>query len=373
MKTLQRLTIAWIWVRIFGFAEGLRQPSFCLDAHAINDVSHQLPTSSSSREVSGALWIPRDDIERVAVLSVRGGADSDYDFSDQEESEEEEDFYDDDEEDRSTSRVPPSTATSSTRNRGRPPRHGGPGPPSNRKNSNYDHRMARPPASDRNRRPPPSTAKKTADWAKSVASKSLKFSGQAAWKTVSMPGKVGYHLIRPKHVDEREIGGLWRLDQQITERNDRIVASVATIEIDPRKHVVIVRPVDGPPLIQPYKFSKTKLGSFKLEFVAKTFMVGSQTRMYGYKGTWQRKLADPKVLKLAGKIYQLRKNRLSKGFTLGNPIGTFVARRRVQLDDEDFDEDDDEEYDDAFEDEDEDEEYEQGYGNEDSYDEGDDF
>jgi hypothetical protein len=319
--------------------------SLGLSADAINSNRRQQVVTPAALVVSRLDDGRHSDIPRLyttsshlmtipSLLILRGGVDSEYDVSD----DEEEEFYDDEDQDQDASRLPPPRQSK----RGPPPRQG---PPSK---GNYDHRLARPPPS-RNRRPPPSKSKKTADWAKSLASNSLKLSGQVAWKTVSMPGKVGYHLIRPKHVDEVEIGGLWRLDQQITERGDRIVASVATIELDPRKHVVIVRPQEGPPLIQPYKFSKGKLGSYKMEFVAKTFMVGSQTRMYGYKGTWQRKLADPKVLKLVGKIYQLRKNRLSKGFTLGNPVGTFVARRRVQLADDDFDEE--EEYD-QFEEED---------------------
>jgi hypothetical protein len=169
---------------------------------------------------------------------------------------------------------------------------------------------------------------------------------------MTVPGKVAYHLLRPKYVDEKEVAGLWRLDQQITERGDRVISSVATVELDPRRHVVIVQqPTDagsvgggGKPWIEPYKFTRTKLGSYKTEFIAPAFLVGSKARRYGYRGTWQRKMADKQVLKLVGKIYELKKNRLSKGFTLGSPVGTFVARRRLQMEEDDVD-DDDNEYD----------------------------
>jgi hypothetical protein len=224
----------------------------------------------------------------------------------------------------------------------------------------YDHKLAAPPhPSSRNKQ---RNNNKKKSWTSQMASNSFKLTSQFAWKTMTVPGKVAYQLLRPKYVDEREVAGLWRIDQQITERGDRVISSVATVELDPRRHVVIVQqPADSAggkqqPWIEPYKFQKNRLGSYKTEFVAEAFLVGSKARRYGYRGTWQRKLADKKVLKLVGKVYELKKNRLSKGFTFGSPVGTFVARRRVQLEEDDVD--DDNEYD----------QYDEGYDAEYDYD-----
>ena len=223
----------------------------------------------------------------------------------------------------------------------------------------YDHKLAAPPRyPDRNNQ-----RKKKKSWTNQMASDSFKLTSKVAWKTMTVPGKVAYQLLRPKYVDEKEVAGLWRIDQQVTGRGDRLISSVATVELDPRRHVVIVQqPADGAgskkPWIEPYKFQKTRLGSYKTEFVASAFLVGSKTRRYGYRGTWQRKMADKQVLKLVGKIYELKKNRLSKGFTFGDPVGTFVARRRVQMEEDDFDDDDDNEYD----------QYDEGYDAEHYYD-----
>ena len=208
-----------------------------------------------------------------------------------------------------------------------------------------------------------------------VANKSIQLSTQMAWQSIQLPGKVAYHLLRPKHVEAYELQGLWRLDQQITvgpgkggERSSKsssssssgtVLASVATVEIDTRQRIIIIRnAATNETWREPYTFQKTKWGTFRTEFMARLFVIQGQPRYYGYRGTWQRKLADPKVLKLVGTIYTLRKNRLSKGFSFGSPIGTFVARRRLQYqedeelpDGEDGDEDEyevDEEDDDDF-------------------------
>jgi len=267
-----------------------------------------------------------------SVVELRGGASyDDYD--------EEYDEYDVEEEEKD------------------PPRRSSPrrqGPPS--QNRPYDHRMARPPP----RRP----RKKQAHWAQRAAQQSIKKSGQLAWNAViKQPGKLAYHLVRPKHVDLRELGGLWRIDQQVTinPRNpDKTIGSVATVSLDPRRRLVSVTaaaPEDGKgesrTVRQPFTFKKSRLGSYKTTFIAPAFLVSDQPRWYGYKGTWQRKLADAKVVKLVGKIYAVRKVKFGKQKgewqMIGKPVGTFVARRRVQMMPEEEDED---EYDDEYDDED---------------------
>ena len=206
--------------------------------------------------------------------------------------------------------------------------------------------------------------------------------GKLAWNTlVKQPGKLAYNVIRPKYVHIRETDGLWRLEQQVTERGDRILASVATIELQARPQLVVIRKQEDPKeggdnskkpsmkiIKEPYTFTKKKLtGSFQTQFVAPAFLVGeNQMRLYGYRGTWQRKLADKRVIKLVGKIYQVHKQRFGKQrgeYVFGQAVGTFVARRRIRAPVDDEDEIDGDEYDvdvmDEYDDEDEWEEIDQ--------------
>jgi hypothetical protein len=245
------------------------------------------------------------------------------------------------------------------------------------------HRRGRPSPPRLSSAPPlPQTNKKRKPkhWTQRMASQSLQLTSKLAWNTVKQPGKLAYHLIRPKHVDLPETGGLWRLDQQVTMKGDRQVASVATIELNARKRLVILRQPPPPQqqqqqqqqqkastddnndedttksketvIAEPYTFTKSRLGSYKTSFVAPAFLVGDKTRLYGYKGTWQRKVADTKVIKLVGKIYNVKRQRFGKGkgsYQFDGPaVGTFVARRRIQMTEEEEEEDvydDDEEYD----------------------------
>ena len=229
---------------------------------------------------------------------------------------------------------------------------------------------------------------------------------------VKQPSRLAYHIVRPKHIELVETFGLWRLDQQITLKaknprldDDKIIASVATIEFHPGTNMnnknrgrgvtfqptVIVRkiqddnttpqghPKEGQEKSQgtnqkqqheerqqqqqpievvvsrtPYTFKKSSplsggIGSFKTQFVARAFLTSSgEMRWYGYKGTWQRKIADRSVIKLVGKIYPVHKQRFGKDHGKyvfsGKSIGTFVARRRIRMVEEE-EEDDDYDYD----------------------------
>mmetsp|Transcript_17663 Transcript_17663/g.43489 ORF Transcript_17663/g.43489 Transcript_17663/m.43489 type:complete len:391 (-) Transcript_17663:2114-3286(-) len=345
-----------------------------------------LPSSSSSSldtvGVSGddelaAISICKNSIP-LCLLELRGG--ERYYDDDEEEydidggySEEEDDEYDQFSRHRKPSSPPPRVSSR------RPPGSRRP-PPAN--------------LSSRRRHPRPS--KKSKPWAQRIASQSLQMGSQLAWNAVKTPGKLAYHVIRPKHVDLAETGGLWRMDQQVTMRGDKEVASVATVELDARRKLIIVRhrPItaseqedtepkekdkdeqdennDEEPkevvIRQSYTFKKSRLGSYKTSFVAPAFLVGNKPRMYGYKGTWQRKMADKKVIKLVGKIYEVRRQRFGKDRGsyqfAGKPVGTFVARRRVQLTEEDEEDDDeDEDYfadsDDEAEDEYDEEDYDE--------------
>ena len=243
-------------------------------------------------------------------------------------------------------------------------------------------RGSRPPLPPHQRRQKPiRKTKKGPHWSQKIATQSIQMTGKLAWNTlIKQPGKLAYNVIRPKYVDIRETDGLWRLEQQVTERGDRIVASVATIELQARPQLVVIRKQedgkegddDGSKNMRtikaPYTFTKKKLsGSFQTQFVAPAFLVGeNQMRLYGYRGTWQRKLADKRVIKLVGKIYQVHKQRFGKQrgeYVFGQAVGTFVARRRIRAhveDEAEEDEYDDDEYDEEEEEwEDMDEEWEE--------------
>lgn len=205
----------------------------------------------------------------------------------------------------------------------------------------YDHNLIEPP-SERVRKSSPSSSRRrrpvakkpTSHWTQRMASSSLKMTSQIAWGAVQQTGKVAYQLVKPRHVDAREVAGLWRLDQSVVTSGGSDLASVATVELDPRKRIVILKLPDGTTVIKPFTFSKTRLGSWKTEFVTPAFLVGDSPRLYGYRGTWQRKLADKRVIKLVGKIYSVRKQRFGKEkgkYLFAQPVGSFVARRRMKL------------------------------------------
>ena len=74
----------------------------------------------------------------------------------------------------------------------------------------------RQPATPRNNRglPPRPRYKKSKHWTQRMASQSLQMGGKLAWNTVKQPGKLAYHLIRPKHFLRnctvvRILGGGW--------------------------------------------------------------------------------------------------------------------------------------------------------------------
>jgi hypothetical protein len=251
----------------------------------------------------------------------------------------------------------------------------------------YDHSLIHPPtdeenlmsltknnadSSGRRRRggppPPVRRAKRSKHWSQRLASQSLKMGSQLAWGAVQQTGKVAYQLVKPRHVEARELIGLWRLDQQIVS-SGRDMASVATVELDPRHRLVTLKLPNGKTVVKPFSFRKTRLGSYQTEFVAPAFLVGDTPRLYGYRGTWQRKLADKRVIKLVGTIYEVRKTRFGKSkgdYQFTQPIGTFVARRRMKLsDDEDDDDDafqsDSEEDDEGQEDDDVESQFSEGY------------
>jgi hypothetical protein len=284
-----------------------------------------------------------------------------------------------------------------------PPRGGGqrpppPPPPDDNKDSNDPSKRPK-------RRPnsKASSSSSSSSLLSRLAQQSAKLSSQALSATARGSGQVAYALLRPKHVEYAELVGLWRLDQWIedddnnnNENHHHHYDETRTLELTEQCTVLFSRPQSSSSTSSTTSSTATTRDSapkqkqqhrhgVPLEFkpahwpsLATLSFYDHTTRLY-YKCTVQRKMADPKVLKLRGKIYKMQRRRpgglgvfwqKSKKqnehvVTLADiqkkgliPIGTFVGRRRMKLlltdndddqeeqDESDWESDDDADYDD---------------------------
>ena len=352
--------------------------------------------------------MPKDDFEQEY-----DGYDEDDVFSDLGAYESEED---EDDEERIQMRGPPA--------RGRPRQ----GPPPGRGRG--------PPPRQPGRRP---KSRKDGNILTKLAQQSLSVTGKAVKVTAQHSGKAAYQLIRPKHVDLKELFGLWRVDQQLELGDDRASRSSyvarqllpAMMGQEPESTTNIQITLKGlllpdapankerksnddndtkpdlsqQPLIRFRFVPSTTFKTAKLEFelsVGDMFPVATKvateramareaknqrsgrrrskntppqgpsrpppTPLLVYRAHIHRKLADPSVIKLKGRIYEKVPQRPASGMfssfrrgKKGGPppsklvlVGTFVGRRRLTVpkdaeDDEESEDDEDE--DDEWEDE----------------------
>ena len=209
---------------------------------------------------------------------------------------------------------------------------------------------------DPHRRPPPRQRRKRKSPIQSFAEQSLKLTTKTALGTVKQSGKAAYYLVKPKHVEKQELIGLWRLDQQVQRHaNDPVpIECSANIELTPTSVLVTIASEnddddDDQILKTPWKFKPARWPrAAKVEFVARAFSSSSTGRpkLFFYKGQVDRKLAARSIIKIKGKIYRIEKTGW-RGKTVKHvAVGTFVARRRMQLvesaeEDDDHDEDSD--------------------------------
>jgi len=207
---------------------------------------------------------------------------------------------------------------------------------------NFDRRVRRPPRGPPPRRRP--TKPKTPPLWSRLASQSAKLSGQALSATARTSGKVAYNLMSPKHVEWRELVGLWRLDQWMNEEDRPIQSSM---ELTIRKMVLVKQSHTHQKTLQvPCHFKPAAWPrSARLEYK-------NPTNGLIYYCTVHRKLADKKVLKLRGKIYEKRWGRKVL-------VGTFIGRRRLKLLTDDGDEEEESDDDDEFDESNEEEEGEE--------------
>jgi hypothetical protein len=169
------------------------------------------------------------------------------------------------------------------------------------------------------------------------AQKSLSLTSQLVSSTVKSSGQAAFSLLRPKHVELRELWGLWRIDQQL----DSGATCQASIELTPA-HQVIVSMEDGSQWKHRYTFTERQWPkACKVEFMARAFLRegSSEPLQLFYKGYTYRKVADSSVIKITGTIYRLEKTGWRGKNIQQKKVGTFVARRRLRmkLDDEDED------------------------------------
>jgi len=169
-----------------------------------------------------------------------------------------------------------------------------------------------------------------------LATMSLSLSKKAAVTAVQTSGKAAFYLMRPKSVSHKEIWGIWRLDQQVG-----LKQATANIELTPRG-MVIIR--DGKHIIwkAPYRFIEPTWPKMcRVEFEARAFQPANgrgKPWLLFYKGYLERKVADSKVIKMVGKLYEVEcpKNMFGKELPVRyKKIGSFVGRKRVMIEDDD--------------------------------------
>lgn len=214
-------------------------------------------------------------------------------------------------------------------------------------------------------RPPSRHQQKSASFdalqqAQDIAKKTLSIASNTAMGTIKTSGKAAYYLTAPKFVSKPEIYGIWRLDQTVGS-----TPCAANIEFTPTE--VITRYLEEE-VVYGYLFqSRTWPRSCTIEFEAEAFQGPGDEKpvKFMYKGYFRRKLADKSVIKIVGKIYEIRK-RFGKSVR-GEEIGSFVARRRISkpMDGDEYDEYDDDDYeeydeeDNVHDDNDEEDEYDE--------------
>lgn len=145
--------------------------------------------------------------------------------------------------------------------------------------------------------------------------------------TLKTGGKAAYYITAPKFVSKKEICGVWRFDQSIGS-----TACAANIEFTPRGDAITK--YKGEETVTGYLFqSRNWPLSCTIDFEANAFQgPGDDVPLrYYYKGSFRRKIADKNVIKIVGKIYEVRKGRFGRGTTSGVEVGSFVARKRIIL------------------------------------------
>jgi len=336
--------------------------------------------------ITSRLFIPRHDVipntqvERMKLmsslplsvtLSIRGGANNYYPENDEEYDSAYDDEYDNEyDDDRHESRRPPPRPSSQR------PRY-----PPQKQQPRYNPQRQRnqrpqypPPKSSRQQQyrgrksKKPSTTKAILDTTADLTKKSIDLAKTTTLTTLKTSGKAAYYLTAPKHVERSEIIGVWRIDQSVGNPPE---VCAANIELTPNGETITK--YNNEESRTGYLFqSKSWPRSCSIEFEGEAFQGVNDVRpvRYYYKGYFRRKIADKSVIKIVGKIYEVKK-RFWKGKdapgVAGVEVGSFVARKRIDAStyrnqiQHDQDDEYDEYSDDYYDDEDVDDEYQGEY------------
>lgn len=192
--------------------------------------------------------------------------------------------------------------------------------------SSHSHRSRHSSRSPKRQRPRPTPAHEPLmNTVKNLTQKSISLATSATVSTLKTGGKAAYYLTAPKFVTRKEVCGVWRLDQSIGS-----AACAANIEFTPRGDAITK--YKGEESVTGYLFQSRKWPlSCTIEFEADAFQgPGDEVPVrYYYKGSFRRKIADKNVIKIVGKIYEVKKGRFGRGNICGLEVGSFVARRRI--------------------------------------------
>lgn len=199
-------------------------------------------------------------------------------------------------------------------------------PQSRKPPRNYPHPRGHPTSSPRNPKKQFSALDRTSDLAKQT----LNIATSTTLKTIKGTGKAAYYLTAPKYVTHDEVYGLWRLDQVVL--GDTIGDTCAANVQFTRKGDVVTQYNQEKEERTVYHFrSRSWPRSCTIEFEATAFQGPRDVRpvTYYYKGVFRRKMADKSVIKIVGKIYEIKRGRFWKGGGAGLEVGSFVGRRRI--------------------------------------------
>ena len=303
-----------------------------VDCSIIRNSDLMLITTRAQTAKKHQTFLPSSFTRSQLAFIPRGGSYDEYDDS-------YDDEYDDEYDDgpKHTRRPPPSPPPSSRSRSRRPPPSRRPGPRDTHRGHAQSRR--RPP-----QRPPQKPKNEILEQAKNLSQKSLKLATSATTTTLKSGGKAAYYLTAPKFVSRNEVCGVWRFDQSIDS-----TACAANVEFTPSGDAVTK--YHGEENVNGYLFqSRSWPRSCTIEFESEAFQGPEDNGpvRYYYKGSFRRKIADKNVIKIVGKIYEVKK-RFGKS-SRGVEVGSFVARRRITAADRNRGEKGDEEFEDMYDD-----------------------
>ena len=173
----------------------------------------------------------------------------------------------------------------------------------------------------------------------SIGQNSLKLTGKLLKGTARQSGKAALNVVKPVH--RSDILGLWKIEPEPLEHDHskQPLPPPVTIRIQSNGIVLTQKTSkkNNNSLI-PYDFEPTKYGIMDATL---NFQIGS----YLFQGRVVRKVADPSVLKLRGKLYH---NSAGNGL-FSSPkrkIGRFRGKRRLEMklmEEDDWSDDEEEE------------------------------